>query len=213
MPASRRARAMIFAPRSWPSRPGFAMTTRIAPGTWAEYRGAPDRHRLLAGMAEPGERTLRIHARSRREPGAPRLRARRPRPAPRERPLAGGRRDRDHALPPRPLGRPRPLGLGKLLPLVERAHSEAGVVGAAGRRGVSGRARRATWVPGHVRAHVRAVGVRARPAVRDRQPGRDADARPALHAADLRLPRAGERSSADVLGRLGPVGGARPVGA
>src|SRR6266513_1355347 len=29
IPASRRARAMIFAPRSWPSRPGFAMTTRI----------------------------------------------------------------------------------------------------------------------------------------------------------------------------------------
>src|SRR5207237_2226858 len=29
MPASRRARAMIFAPRSCPSRPGFATTTRI----------------------------------------------------------------------------------------------------------------------------------------------------------------------------------------
>src|SRR5919201_5106482 len=29
MPASRSARAMIFAPRSWPSRPGFAITTRI----------------------------------------------------------------------------------------------------------------------------------------------------------------------------------------
>src|SRR5688572_5969993 len=29
MPASRSARAMIFAPRSWPSNPGFAMTTRI----------------------------------------------------------------------------------------------------------------------------------------------------------------------------------------
>src|SRR5687767_14650359 len=29
MPASRRARAMIFAPRSWPSRPGLATTTRI----------------------------------------------------------------------------------------------------------------------------------------------------------------------------------------
>src|SRR3954467_6914158 len=27
MPASRRARAMTLAPRSWPSRPGFAMTT------------------------------------------------------------------------------------------------------------------------------------------------------------------------------------------
>src|ERR687898_284574 len=34
MPASRRARAMIFAPRSCPSRPGFAITTLIfrAPG-------------------------------------------------------------------------------------------------------------------------------------------------------------------------------------
>src|SRR3954469_1800700 len=29
MPASRSARAMIFAPRSWPSSPGLAMTTRI----------------------------------------------------------------------------------------------------------------------------------------------------------------------------------------
>src|SRR5205823_8208257 len=29
MPASRNARAMIFAPRSCPSRPGFAMTTLI----------------------------------------------------------------------------------------------------------------------------------------------------------------------------------------
>src|SRR5919201_2750619 len=28
IPASRKARAMIFAPRSWPSRPGFAITTR-----------------------------------------------------------------------------------------------------------------------------------------------------------------------------------------
>src|SRR5271165_6138097 len=29
MPASRRARAMTFAPRSWPSRPGLATSTRI----------------------------------------------------------------------------------------------------------------------------------------------------------------------------------------
>src|ERR1700749_659916 len=29
IPASRRARAIIFAPRSWPSRPGLATTTRI----------------------------------------------------------------------------------------------------------------------------------------------------------------------------------------
>src|SRR5918911_3261237 len=33
MPASRSARAMIFAPRSWPSRPGFATTTLILPAT------------------------------------------------------------------------------------------------------------------------------------------------------------------------------------
>src|SRR5215475_5726486 len=38
MPASRSARAMIFAPRSWPSRPGFAMTTRIFPATIRKYR-------------------------------------------------------------------------------------------------------------------------------------------------------------------------------
>src|SRR5215470_15030606 len=29
MPASRNARAMTLAPRSWPSRPGFAINTRI----------------------------------------------------------------------------------------------------------------------------------------------------------------------------------------
>src|SRR5690348_6288971 len=45
MPASRSARATTFAPRSWPSRPGFATTTRI--GTAARLlrddrpRGAP----------------------------------------------------------------------------------------------------------------------------------------------------------------------------
>src|SRR5947209_4942524 len=33
MPASRSARAMILAPRSCPSRPGFATTTRMVPAT------------------------------------------------------------------------------------------------------------------------------------------------------------------------------------
>src|SRR5919204_6821194 len=37
MPASRSARAMIFAPRSCPSRPGLAITTRIFPATFREY--------------------------------------------------------------------------------------------------------------------------------------------------------------------------------
>src|SRR5919199_1998472 len=38
MPASRGARAMIFAPRSCPSRPGFAITTRIFLATVGNYR-------------------------------------------------------------------------------------------------------------------------------------------------------------------------------
>src|SRR6187200_1192643 len=132
---------MIFAPRSWPSRPGFAMTTRIGPGTSAEYRGAPDRHRLLPGMAEPGERALRVHARGRWEPRAARLRPRRTGPPARGEHLAGGRRDRDHALAPRPLGRSRAVGLGHVLPRLERAGEEARALGAARRRPVPLRAR------------------------------------------------------------------------
>src|SRR5436305_14823717 len=53
MPASRRVRAMILAPRSCPSKPGFATTTRIGrlismrvyPG-----RAGPGATRLLAGQ-------------------------------------------------------------------------------------------------------------------------------------------------------------------
>src|SRR3954470_8634463 len=64
IPASRSARAMILAPRSWPSRPGLATTTRIfrvcvlftargcyASATlWRRHGGA----RLLAGVAAGG---------------------------------------------------------------------------------------------------------------------------------------------------------------
>src|SRR5579862_3276431 len=38
MPASRSARAMIFAPRSWPSSPAFAITTLIFGATAGQYR-------------------------------------------------------------------------------------------------------------------------------------------------------------------------------
>ena len=38
IPASRSARAMIFAPRSWPSSPGLATTTLIFPATVRQYR-------------------------------------------------------------------------------------------------------------------------------------------------------------------------------
>src|SRR3978361_557293 len=48
MPASRSARAMIFAPRSCPSRPGLATTTRIL--------------RLLEASIRPRGRPRRAHA-------------------------------------------------------------------------------------------------------------------------------------------------------
>src|SRR5581483_11309952 len=64
MPASRNARAMIFAPRSWPSSPGFAITTRIlraltsASHPWyavAERRpGTGPRWRLELSSSEDG---------------------------------------------------------------------------------------------------------------------------------------------------------------
>src|SRR4051812_19649646 len=47
MPASRNARAMIFAPRSCPSRPGLATTTRILPFDAASTAGADATGRAL----------------------------------------------------------------------------------------------------------------------------------------------------------------------
>src|SRR5258705_9254185 len=51
MPASRRARAMIFAPRSWPSKPGLATTTRILRSTVSRI-GASKCMRLARDVAE-----------------------------------------------------------------------------------------------------------------------------------------------------------------
>src|SRR2546423_1509709 len=56
MPASRKARAMIFAPRSWPSRPGFAITTLIFRVTACEVYGggvAGSAHCAIEGEAPP----------------------------------------------------------------------------------------------------------------------------------------------------------------
>src|SRR4051794_20859222 len=48
IPASRRARAMIFAPRSCPSRPGLATTTRIFFFVAVDMAGAPPQARQRA---------------------------------------------------------------------------------------------------------------------------------------------------------------------
>src|SRR5581483_12355132 len=104
IPASRRARAMIFAPRSWPSRPGFATTTLIFPATVGQYRnGETHRRRLLPRVAEPRRRAFGVSARACRPPTARRLRAGGPLAPSRGGRVAEDRRDRDHAFPPRPL--------------------------------------------------------------------------------------------------------------
>src|SRR5690242_14609578 len=59
IPASRSARAMIFAPRSCPSRPGFAITTLIFPAiavTLEDRRLAPDAPDLPERVAHLAER-------------------------------------------------------------------------------------------------------------------------------------------------------------
>src|SRR5688572_6050657 len=66
MPASRNARAMTFAPRSWPSSPGLAITTRIF-RIWSVRRlnerdflvFPPD---LPEGVAHLADRRIRAHA-------------------------------------------------------------------------------------------------------------------------------------------------------
>src|SRR5579864_5726546 len=115
MPASRSARAITFAPRSWPSRPTFAMTTRVLRAIGAAVYGrAADRRWLVPRLAERRWGPIRLPRRGRRAPAPARLRAGRPRAAARTgRPLARRRRDRDHPLAPRPLGRPRALGVGE----------------------------------------------------------------------------------------------------
>src|SRR4051794_28006849 len=48
MPASRSARATTFAPRSWPSRPGFAITTLIGVSCIRLLSSENARRRVLA---------------------------------------------------------------------------------------------------------------------------------------------------------------------
>src|SRR5918994_1168129 len=110
---------MIFAPRSWPSRPGLAMTTRIFAATarsigtltWGrfpapatsryrpDYENEVDHRRMLAGLAESRRGPVRVSRRNRRASRAPRLRRRRARQAPGARGLAPRRRDLPDALP------------------------------------------------------------------------------------------------------------------
>src|SRR5581483_11882107 len=83
MPASRSARAMTLAPRSWPSRPGFATRTRILrsltraregergltfcrqeEGGRGDPRAKPRRVALLHARAAVGHQLVRVVVRS-----------------------------------------------------------------------------------------------------------------------------------------------------
>src|SRR6266508_6935662 len=103
IPASRSARAMILAPRSCPSSPGFAITTLIFFATMGQYMNREaDGRWMLPRLAEPGQRTVRLSGPVGRKAPAARLRAWCARAAAEhERRLAPGGRYRGHALAPR----------------------------------------------------------------------------------------------------------------
>ena len=149
-----------------------------------------DRRRMLARLAESRRGAVRV-PRSRGpggccstagrvcSPGCERATAER---------LARGRRDRHHALPPRPLGRPRPVGLGNMWGLgrdTKRPSSGCRPAGARSSAAFGDALRDA----GHVRARLRAAGVRRGGAVHGGGPRGDAAAASALHGADVRVPR------------------------
>ena len=128
--------------------------------------------RQFPGLAEPRRGAFRVPARVAigRPPPAG-LRAGRAPPPPRGGGVAAGACNRDHALPPRPLGRPRAVGLGEHVPRDERQGAAAAdALGVRRRPGAPRAARVPTGLPGHVRAPVRRdASIAARS--RSRRPG------------------------------------------
>ena len=171
----------------------------------AVYGGASHGHRLLARLAQPRRGLFRI---PRRGPFAARLRPRRAREVAPAAALADGRGDRDHASPPRPLGRPRPVGLGRPL-RSRRVAAEAEAVAAAGRKGAAPARPVGARQRGHVRPCLRGLRVRGSRAVhrRGRPRGHRGPGRP-LRDPGLRLPRQG-RPRPCLLRRQRAVGRAR----
>src|SRR5947209_7138825 len=73
MPASRSARAMIFAPRSCPSKPGLATTTRILPLDAASTAGRdPTGHAATSDSRRGAARSARAAPDRDRRPAVPR---------------------------------------------------------------------------------------------------------------------------------------------
>src|SRR5690348_10909677 len=100
-----------------------ALLRASAAGLQRGYAGARPRRRLLARLAQPGGRTIGLPRGGGRPADPARLRARSAAPPAEARAVAPAGRDRDHALPPRPLGRPRAVGVRRPLRRGTRAES------------------------------------------------------------------------------------------
>ncbi len=105
------------------------------------------------------------------------------------------------ALPPRPLGRPRALGLGADVGPRTGVRA-AGALAPARRARGAGRVRDPLRDARHVPSRLRAEGVRRGRGVRGGRAQARSDSPPALHGADVRIPRLEQHADAGVLGRL-----------
>ena len=207
IPASRSALAMILPPVVTVEA-GLRDHDPDLPGHGAPvYGGAPDRHRLLACLAEPGKRPVGVPGRG-RGGAPPRLRPGRPRP------------------PPRARGLPRSIAIthfhldhwGDLVPWAwlnaygPQEHRIDCALWPAGWSRAPGGVRVALGQRQHVRRGVRGAGVRARRAIQDRGLRGQGLPAPPLRARLARIPGHPERDDARVLGRFRPDGGARGAG-
>ena len=119
--------------------------------------------------------------------------------------------DRDHALPPRPLGRHRAVGVGPDVRPRPRPRA-ARAVAAPRRRGAGRGDRRAARLPRDVRRDLRAADLRGGHAVRGGRVPRHRAARPALPDGGVRLPGRGRGALARLLRRHRPGPRARRGG-
>ena len=180
--------AMILAPRSCPSSPGLAITTRIFRSTWAVYGREIHRHRVLTRVAEPRWRTFRLSPRALRV-GCSSTVVRVSCRGWRARGVAPRRRDRDHPFPSRPLGGPRPVGLGSdVSGRRYRDPQSAGALGARGRPWSARAVRGAIRVQDMFDQVFTVLEYEPRARVHGSRYRRDSSATAALHAGDVWVP-------------------------
>ena len=161
-------------------------------GTMPHCAGEAHDRRVLARLAEPRGRTVGVPGRGLRTRPAG-LRSRRAPAPPRAGRVATRRCDRDHAFPPRPLGRSRAVDVRLDVRAGPRRRA-ASTVASAGREERAGPLRGEAGLRGHVRC-LRPARVRRGRIVRGGRSDDHARTSAALPAADLRP--AGDRRQDD----------------